>query len=140
MLWIEFLRPILFLDPPSLLVSNREERQIWERISGRGDGSGNLTGLTSKLVFVLNVVLVVRSEGRLCLNWVLHQNQSAHIFTLPTGGTGKIWLKDKDEQLIIPQGLRERDFKIMPSRELKKPGPVFGTNAGKNGFLRCINE
>ncbi|KAJ7321773.1 Sperm-associated antigen 17 [Desmophyllum pertusum] len=46
-----------------------------------------------------------------------------------SGGTGRIWWKEKDEELIIPQGLRERDFKMMPSRELKKPGPVFGTNA-----------
>ncbi len=52
----------------------------------------------------------------------------------PTGGTDKIWWKEKDEKLIIPQGLRERDFKVMPSRELKKPGPVFGTNAGKELF------
>jgi len=50
-----------------------------------------------------------------------------------SGGTGKIWLKAKDERLIIPVGLRERDFKLMPSREVKKPGPVFGTNAG-NGL------
>ena len=54
---------------------------------------------------------------------------------LSTGGIGKIWLKEKDEELIIPQGLRERDFKLMPSREIKKPGPVFGTNAGKQPFL-----
>ncbi|XP_078373230.1 sperm-associated antigen 17-like isoform X2 [Oculina patagonica] len=49
-----------------------------------------------------------------------------------SGGTDKIWWKEKDEKLIIPQGLRERDFKVMPSRELKKPGPVFGTNAGNS--------
>lgn len=49
----------------------------------------------------------------------------------PTGGTGKIWFTEKDEEVLIPQGLRERDFKLMPSREQKKSGPVFGTNAGK---------
>ncbi|XP_068698646.1 sperm-associated antigen 17-like [Montipora foliosa] len=47
------------------------------------------------------------------------------------GGTSKIWLKEKDEKLIIPQGLRERDFKEMPSREFKTQGPAFGTNAGQ---------
>ncbi|PFX34574.1 Sperm-associated antigen 17 [Stylophora pistillata] len=47
-----------------------------------------------------------------------------------SGGTGKTWLKEKDEELIIPYGLRERDFKMMSSREVEKPGPVFGTNAG----------
>jgi len=51
--------------------------------------------------------------------------------SLLTGGTGKIWWKEKEEELIIPQGLRERDFKVMPSKELKKPGLVFGINAGK---------
>ena len=57
------------------------------------------------------------------------------LWFLPIGGTGKIWLKEKDERLIIPVGLRERDFKLMPSREVKKPGPVFGTNAGKDDHL-----
>ena len=52
----------------------------------------------------------------------------------PTGGTGKIWFTEKDEEALIPQGLRERDFKLMPSREQKKSGPVFGTNAGKYYF------
>ena len=60
---------------------------------------------------------------------------SKALWFLPIGGTGKIWLKEKDERLIIPVGLRERDFKLMPSREVKKPGPVFGTNAGKDDHL-----
>ncbi|KAK2570951.1 Sperm-associated antigen 17 [Acropora cervicornis] len=48
-----------------------------------------------------------------------------------SGGTSKIWLKEKDDQLIIPQGLRERDFKQMPPVEFKKQGPAFGINAGQ---------
>lgn len=50
---------------------------------------------------------------------------------LTSGGTSKIWLKEKDDQLIIPQGLRERDFKQMPPVEFKKQGPAFGINAGE---------
>ena len=52
-------------------------------------------------------------------------------FYLTSGGTSKIWLKEKDDQLIIPQGLRERDFKQMPPVEFKKQGPAFGINAGE---------
>ena len=57
--------------------------------------------------------------------------QIFHDFYLTSGGTGKIWLKEKDDQLIIPQGLRERDFKQMPPVEFKKQGPAFGINAGE---------
>ena len=46
-----------------------------------------------------------------------------------------MWLKDKDLEVIIPQGLRERDFKTMPSRERKTAGAVFGTNAGKRALI-----
>lgn len=52
-------------------------------------------------------------------------------FYLTPGGTSKIWLKEKDDQLIIPQGLRERDFKQMPPIEFKKQGLAFGINAGE---------
>ena len=47
-----------------------------------------------------------------------------------SGGAGKVWMKEKDETTLIPVGLRERDFKMFPAKELKKDGPKFGCNAG----------
>jgi hypothetical protein len=49
------------------------------------------------------------------------------------GGAGKTWMKEKDEKTLIPVGLRERDFKMFPAKELKKDGPKFGCNAGVLG-------
>ena len=46
------------------------------------------------------------------------------------GGVGKAWFKEKDEKILIPVGLRERDFKMFPAEEFKKIGPKFGCNAG----------
>ncbi|XP_028409597.1 sperm-associated antigen 17-like isoform X2 [Dendronephthya gigantea] len=48
------------------------------------------------------------------------------------GGVGKTWRKEKDEKILIPVGLRERDFKMFPAKEFKKDGPRFGCNAGLN--------
>ena len=53
------------------------------------------------------------------------------MFCFIQGGIGKTWLLAKDEQNLIPEGLRERDFKLFPRTEFKKIGPKFGTNAGK---------
>ena len=39
-------------------------------------------------------------------------------------------MKEKDEAILIPVGLRERDFKMFPAKEFKKVGPNFGSNAG----------
>ena len=39
-------------------------------------------------------------------------------------------MKEKDEKILIPVGLRERDFKMFPAEEFKKIGPKFGCNAG----------
>ena len=49
-----------------------------------------------------------------------------------SGGIDKVWLKEKDEVIIVPEGLRERDFSNVPAKEKKKQGPVFGTNVGKS--------
>lgn len=43
------------------------------------------------------------------------------------GPPSKVWRKKKDGANIIPLSLRERDFKSFPAREMKKPGPPFGT-------------
>lgn len=44
-------------------------------------------------------------------------------------------MKEKDEKILIPVGLRERDFKMFPAEEFKKVGPKFGCNAGV-----CLTE
>lgn len=59
------------------------------------------------------------------------ENGKKHFFPF-TGGIGQTWLKEKDEKILIPEGLRERDFKVFPATELKKIGPKFGTTAGKH--------
>ncbi|XP_063726297.1 sperm-associated antigen 17-like isoform X2 [Symsagittifera roscoffensis] len=41
------------------------------------------------------------------------------------------WLIQKEEKNIIPKNLTSRDLKTLPPREFKKPGPKFGTRAGK---------
>lgn len=41
------------------------------------------------------------------------------------------WLLKSDEENIVPQNLRPRDFSQLPPKEMKKPGPKFGTNVGK---------
>lgn len=37
----------------------------------------------------------------------------------------------KQEETIIPQALREHDFKAFHAQEEKQSGPKFGTNVGK---------
>lgn len=51
------------------------------------------------------------------------------------GGIGKTWLRQKDEKILIPEGLRERDFKVFPAAETKKIGPKFGTTAGEDDLI-----
>ncbi|XP_065057686.1 sperm-associated antigen 17-like isoform X2 [Rhopilema esculentum] len=46
------------------------------------------------------------------------------------GTNSDIWLMQKDEEDIIPSDLKERDFKTLPAKEVKSPGPIFGSNAG----------
>lgn len=41
------------------------------------------------------------------------------------------WLMNLDEANIVPSNLRPRDFSQLPAKEVKKPGPKFGTNVGK---------
>ena len=60
------------------------------------------------------------------------------VFTLIShiGSSGAVWLKQKDEKEIIPAELRERDFKTLPSREIKTTGPQFGIHAGEAELLQ----
>ncbi|XP_059166152.1 sperm-associated antigen 17-like isoform X2 [Physella acuta] len=46
-------------------------------------------------------------------------------------GLSEKWFKNYDQESIIPSGIRCRDLKTLPSKEVKKPGPKFGTNVGK---------
>ncbi|XP_038079367.1 sperm-associated antigen 17-like isoform X2 [Patiria miniata] len=48
-----------------------------------------------------------------------------------TTSPSKVWLMSLDEPNIVPPNLRSRDFAKFPARELKHPGPKFGTNVGK---------
>lgn len=49
----------------------------------------------------------------------------------------------KDEDILIPEALRERDFRAFPAHEEKRPGPKFGTNVGKkrsDHFIKSSSE
>ncbi|XP_064627357.1 sperm-associated antigen 17-like isoform X2 [Lineus longissimus] len=46
-------------------------------------------------------------------------------------GISEQWLKQYDEPTIVPNGLRSRDLKSLPSKEAKKEGPEFGTTLGQ---------
>ncbi|XP_022082066.1 sperm-associated antigen 17-like isoform X2 [Acanthaster planci] len=46
-------------------------------------------------------------------------------------GLSKAWLTTLDEPNIVPPNLCSRDFARFPPRELKHPGPKFGTDVGK---------
>ncbi|KAL5020758.1 hypothetical protein ScPMuIL_002159, partial [Solemya velum] len=47
------------------------------------------------------------------------------------GGPSEKWLKNYDQDSIIPSGIRCRDLTKLPPKEFKGPGPKFGTNVGK---------
>jgi hypothetical protein len=46
-------------------------------------------------------------------------------------GLSDRWLKQYDESTIVPNGLCSRDLKSLPSKEVKKEGPAFGTTLGQ---------
>ncbi|XP_071955355.1 sperm-associated antigen 17-like [Antedon mediterranea] len=41
------------------------------------------------------------------------------------------WLTQLEEPCVVPPNLKSRDFKTLPSYEVKTSGPIFGTNVGK---------
>lgn len=58
--------------------------------------------------------------------------ENMEIIFLISGHDSEIWKSKKQEENIIPIGLRERDFKTFPTKEVKKPAPKFSSILGKN--------
>ncbi|XP_055887729.1 sperm-associated antigen 17-like isoform X4 [Biomphalaria glabrata] len=50
------------------------------------------------------------------------------------------WFKKYDQESIIPSGIRCRDLLTLPPKEVKKPGPKFGTNVGKGLNIGSLNK
>jgi hypothetical protein len=48
------------------------------------------------------------------------------------------WLLNYRQQSITPQGLVSRDWTSFPASEVKKPGPVFGTNVGRGVCVGAV--
>ncbi|XP_067947410.1 sperm-associated antigen 17-like [Watersipora subatra] len=48
-----------------------------------------------------------------------------------TQNSSQVWLGNFSNQNITPPGLKSRDLKTLPPREIVTPGPKFGTNVGK---------